>query len=160
MPTTTPAIDAARVSDIARQIRGATTPLFATTSGKQDAKDLLTDASQADTALREKIMVAVASLSQVGQWTIPEINAAAAKAAAMSADTKADKAVATFIGETKRAMNPKVRAFVPDLIELRDTTWQSETEQRAMDKDAPTPLRKAFVRQYHMMVQMFGLAET
>lgn len=151
------ALDAARVSDIARQIRGAVTPVLGPQAERADAKELLTAASQAEVSCREGIMVNLASLSQVGQWTTQEIGAAAGKAAAMT-NNETEKALATFIGETKRAMHPSVRAHVPGLIQLREMVWTAETEQRKADRDAPTPLRKAFSRSYHLLIAMFGEA--
>jgi len=100
-------------------------------------------------------MVTLADLSQRGQWTEAEVNAAAAKAAAMS-NNDSDKALQTFIGETKRAMHPSVRSHVPALVSLRDLVWNAETEHKKADKNAPTPCRKAFARAYHMLIQMFG----
>lgn len=159
MATTTKpvALDPARVSDIARQIRGAVTPFLGANATKMDASEALQAAANSETAMRETIMVNVADLSHSGQWSTGEIGAAAAKAAAMS-NNDSEKALATFIGETKRAMHPFVRAHVPALIALRDMVWQSETEMRKADKDAPTPLRKAFARSYHLMIALFGEA--
>lgn len=154
----TSSLDQNAISDIARQIRGAVLPIIQADSDTKEAKDAATSASQAGVSLRESIMIALANLSQVGQWTEREVSAAAAKAAAMT-NNQADKALATFIGETKRAMHPLVRSHVPTLIDLRDTVWTSETEARTLDKDAPAPLRKAFARQYHLLIAMFGEAQ-
>lgn len=154
----TPSLDQTAIMDIARQIRGAVLPILAADSDTKEAKDAAQNASQAGASLREDIMLALAALSQKGQWTEREVSAAAAKAAAMS-NNKDDKSLSTFIGETKRAMHPLVRAHVPGLIDLRDATWDSETEAWNLDKkNTPTPLRKAFKRKYHMLITMFGEA--
>lgn len=148
------ALDPSRVSDIARQIRGAVTPFLGANQTKVDAAEALQGAADGEVSMREAIMVSVASLSQQGQWTQSEIGAASGKAAAMS-NNVSEKALATFIGETKNAMHPQVRASVPDLINLRDVVWSAETEMRKLAKDNPTPLRKAFARSYHLMIALF-----
>lgn len=157
--TTTSSLDAAQINDIARQIRGAVLPILSADSDTKDAKDAAMNASQAGVSLREDIMIALAGLSQKGQWSEREVSAAAARAASMT-NSKEDKSLATFIGETKRAMHPLVRSHVPSLIDLRDVAWDAETEASNLDKkNTPTPLRKAFARKYHMLITMFGEAQ-
>lgn len=156
--TNTTSLDAATIADIARQIRGAVLPILAADTDTREAKEAHANASQQGVSLRESIMISLAALSQKGQWTEREVSAAAAKAASMS-NNKDDKSLATFIGETKRAMNPLVRAHVPTLIDLRDASWDAETEAWNLDKKSPTPLRKAFKRKYHMLITLFGEAE-
>lgn len=159
MPTpNTSSLDQNAINDIARQIRGAVLPILEADSTTKDAKDDAQAKSQAGVSLRESIMIQLADLSQRGQWSEREVAAAAAKAASMTNNTQ-DKSLATFIGETKRAMHPLVRSHVPTLLDLRDTVWVSETEARTLDKDAPAPLRKAFSRQYHLLIAMFGEAQ-
>jgi hypothetical protein len=160
MTTTKPTpLDHARIANIAQQIHGACVPFTVANTAKTLASEDAQSAAKAEVSLREAIMASVADLSQAGQWSIGEITAAAAKAAAMSTGTNSDKALAQFIGETKRAMDPNVRAHVPALIALRDTCWDSETELTKADKNTPAPLRKAFARKYHMLTALFGAAQ-
>jgi hypothetical protein len=147
--------NANRVQDIAQQIRGAIAPIHEADATRAAAADDALQASNAATGLREQILASVAALSMRGDWQPGEINLAAAQAASMS-NNKDDKSVATFIGECKRAMSPKVRAHVAYLTALRDTVWAAE---KAQDKDMPRPCAKAFKRGYHMLLQMFGLCE-
>lgn len=154
--TTSP--NSARVATIAQAIRNACVPFLGANTAKGDARLAFQDASKAETSLREQIMLSVADLSQAGRWTPGEIAQAAAKAAAMS-NSASEKALANFIGETKRAMDPNVRAHVPALVNLRDLCWNTETEMLTADKSSPKPLRKAFVRQYHMLIRMFAEAQ-
>lgn len=156
--TTSPAtVTSTRVDDIAAQIRAACSPVLGMDSNTRDAKDAATDASNAASSGREAIMVTLASLSHAGGWTDAEIRAAAGKAAGMS-NNATDKALATFIGETKRAMHPNACAHVPNLVILRDRVWEDEVLAYTVDKSTPTPCKKAFVRKYHMMITMFGEA--
>lgn len=156
--TNTSSLDQNAINDIARQIRGAVLPILAADTDTKDAKDEAQAKSQAGVSLRESIMIALADLSQKGQWSEREVSAAAAKAASMT-NNKDDKSLSTFIGETKRAMHPLVRSYVGTLIDLRDAVWTAETEAKTLDKDAPAPLRKAFSRQYHLLIAMFGEAQ-
>lgn len=156
----TTSLDAAQISDIARQIRGAVLPILAADADTKEAKDAAQNASQAGVSLRESIMVSLAALSQKGQWSEREVSTAAAKAAAGQNDKATAQTITTFVGECKRAMKPMVRAHVPMLIDLRDAAWDAETEAWNLDKtNAPTPLRKAFKRKYHMLIQLFDQAE-
>ena len=154
--TTSP--NSARVATIAQAIRNACVPMLGADQERSDARKALQDATRAESSLREQIMLGVAGMSQSGQWTPGEIAQAAAKAAAMS-NNESEKALVNFIGETKRAMDPNVRGHVPALVNLRDLCWNTETEMLAVDKSSPKPLRKAFVRQYHMLIRMFAEAQ-
>lgn len=154
-PTTAP--DPARVAAIADLIRQACSPVLGLDANTSDAKAAAKDASDAASGGREAIMVTLANLSHTQGWTDGEIRAAAGKAANMS-NNSTEKALATFIGETKRAMHPSVCAHVPMLVALRDQVWDDETAAYNMDKATPTPIRKAFIRKYHMMITMFGEA--
>ena len=156
--TTTASLDHARVATIAQAIRNACVPMLGADQERSDARKALQDATRAESSLREQIMLGVAGMSQSGQWTPGEIAQAAAKAAAMS-NNESEKALVNFIGETKRAMDPNVRGHVPALVNLRDLCWNTETEMLAVDKSSPKPLRKAFVRQYHMLIRMFAEAQ-
>jgi len=151
-------LDHARVAKIAQTIRNACVPILGADAAKSDARTAFQEASRAEISLREQIMLGVAGLSQKGQWTPGEIAQAAGKAAAMS-NNESEKALANFIGETKRAMDPNVRGHVLALVNLRDVCWDTETAMLATDKLSPRPLRKAFIRQYHMLIRMFAEAQ-
>lgn len=148
----------ARLQDIVRQIRGAALPLLAATSQATEARDAAQAAANHLTSSREGIMVALADLSLKGQWSAGEVKAAA-KAAADLSNNETEKALATFINETRKAMSPKVRMHVDTLISVRDNAWEAEKLAYNEDKDTPTPLRKAFSRGYHCLMQMMGEAE-
>lgn len=150
---------AGRVQDIARQIRGAALPFLGTDASRKDAADASQLAATHHTNNREGIMSELALLSQAGQWSSGEVKGAAKIAADMSAKIETEKAMATFIGECKRAMHPKVRAYVSDMIAVRDLAWEAERAAYAEDKDTPTPLKKAFSRGYHCLIAMFGETE-
>lgn len=161
--TATTPLDQKRVSQIAQQIRGAVTDFTDANKLKVSAADDAKALAKAEVNTRESIMITLADLSQTGQWTNGEINLAAARAAEIrqaqgqgSNDTSSEKALATFIGESKRAMHPNVRSHVKRIIELRDEAWDNESYQLEADPKAPKPLRKAFARKYHMLIQMFG----
>lgn len=151
-------LDQNRVNDIADKIRAACSPVIGADMDRADADELLKSAKDKAINAREAIMVTLAALAEAGGWTDHEIRAAAGLAANKS-NNATDKALATFIGETKRAMHPDVRVHVPILVALRDTVWDGETLAREIDKGADTPCRKAFQRKYHMMTALFGEAE-
>ena len=152
----TSAPDAARVSQIAQAIRGAVSAFIETNETKVSAQEASQKANANETNAREITMVTLADLSQIGQWTEPEIKLAAAKTVEMCSNMEAAKAIATYIGEAKKAMHPMVRSHVPAIVALRNVCWYNETVMLAAEKTSPAPLRKAFVRQYHMLQRMMG----
>lgn len=147
------------MQDIVRQIRGAALPFLGSDATSKDAREASQQASQAHTLNREEIMVALAELSMQGQWSAGDVKTAARTAAGLSTRVESEKALATFIGEASKAMLPKVRSHVPNLVHVRDLAWEAEKLAYAEDKDSPTPLRKAFSRGYHCLMQMMVLAE-
>ena len=154
--TNTSAPDAARVSQIAQAIRGAVSAFIETNETKVSAHEASQKANANETNAREITMVTLADLSQIGQWTEPEIKLAAAKTVEMTSNLEAAKAIATYIGEAKKAMHPMVRSHVPAIVALRNECWGNETVMLVADKTSPASLRKAFVRQYHMLQRMMG----
>lgn len=154
--TTTSALDLARVGNLADMVRGIVAPFTMAARDNKEANENLNDKRAEEVSVRELIMIQLASFSQAQQLTENEVSAVAAKAAAQHNDAETQKAMSTFIGECKRAMHPTVRARVPALTGLRDLCWTSETEMKKADSEAPTPLRDAWKRQYHMLLGMFG----
>lgn len=152
---TTAALDQARVATLAQAVRGVIEPFLNARSTNTEARDMAADASKAETNARETILTSLADFSQTQQLTSNEITAVAAKVIVGQNDLDSQKAVAQFIGECKRAMNPNVRSQVREIIGKRDMCWDSETERKAADKDEVTPLRDTFKRKYHMMLAMF-----
>jgi hypothetical protein len=148
----------ARIQDIVRQIRGAAMPFLAANIDAIDAREVSKLAGNQLVSAREGIMVALADLSMKGQWTAGEVKTASHTAAGLS-NNETEKALSTFISETRKAMSPKVRMHVDVLISVRDKAWEAEKLAYAEDKDTPTPLRKAFSRGYHCLMQMMGEAE-
>lgn len=152
-PTAT--LDQARVATLAQAVRGVIEPFLNARNTNTEARDMAADASKAETNARETILTSLADFSQTQQLTSNEITAVAAKVIVGQNDLDSQKAVAQFIGECKRAMNPNVRAQVREIIGKRDMCWDSETERKTADKDEVTPLRDTFKRKYHMMLAMF-----
>lgn len=156
--TMTPTASTGRIQDIVRQIRGAALPFLASNHDAVSARDASTEASAKHTVSRETIMAELAKLSQGGQWTSGEVKHASQVAANLS-NNESEKALATFIGQCKLAMAPKVRAYVGDFLALRDLAWEAEKAAYAIDDETPTPLKKAFARGYHVFVALMSAAE-
>jgi len=151
-------VQSARITDIVRQIRGTALPFLGAYDEASDARDASQAAANRLTSSREGIMSALADLSMKGQWSAGEVKAAS-KIAADASRNETESALATFIAETRKAMSPKVRMHVDALISVRDKAWEAEKLAYNEDKTTPTPLRKAFSRGYHCLMQMMGEAE-
>lgn len=152
------AVDQARINAIAASISGTLSQFRLTNAELDDAKDATAAArtAQAETETghvnaREAIMGELARLSLAGGWTAPEIKLAAS-AAAKGNKVKADKAIETFMGEAKMAMDPGVRHQFATIMDLRDVAWDAEQDAIKIDKAAPTPIKKAFARKYHFLM--------
>jgi hypothetical protein len=77
---------------------------------------------------------------------------------AKQSNAELPKSIATFVGEAKRAMHPKVRDDFADILAVRDAAWQAEDDARQIDKAAPAPIKKAFARKYHFLITLLGEA--
>lgn len=152
------AVDQARIDAIAASISGTLSQFRLTNAELDDAKDATAQAraAQAESEgahvnAREAIMGELARLSLAGGWTAPEIKLAAS-AAAKGNKVKADKAIETFMGEAKMAMDPAVRHQFATLMDIRDLAWDAEQDAIKIDKASPAPIKKAFQRKYHFLM--------
>ena len=156
MPKTSkPAADPTRVSTIAGQIQAAASPVTFSAQDNDQAKDAAKMASDNHRTTREGVFVILADLSHTGQWTDTEITEACIRARKIT-NAQDNKAVATFIGEAKSAMDPVVRGHVSALVILRDAVWNAEEEFKASDPEAGTLFKDVFKRKQHMLSSMFN----
>ena len=151
-------VDPARLDAITRAIADELSPFRHTMSDLDDAKSATADAKALQDGVdathvnaREGVMQKLAKLSLAGSWTNAEIKLAASAAAKGNA-LKADKAIETFVGEAKMVMDPLICEHFDNMLRLRDCTWEAEQEARAIDKNAPMPIKKAFARKYHYLM--------
>lgn len=151
------ALDPRRVADIAQKMYGAVAGANQELSDHNDAKALATKAGEDLRSKREVILGSVADLSVADDWTELEIKAAAKAAAQMHNDATTKSAVATFVNDCQRAAHPRVRARFNELFEIVRSAWLDEEEQRALDKDAPAPIKKLFKRKYHALLGTFKI---
>jgi hypothetical protein len=154
---TKPALDPERIRALASAIRSAVTPILAADETRGEAQEALNEAAQGASSLRESIMVKLAEMSANNAMTWTEIEVSARNAAEIG--NKAEKSIVTFIGECKNAMHPDVRMYASDLVSLRNEAWDAEVASKKLDKDAPTPIKKAFVRKYHCLAGLFKAAK-
>jgi hypothetical protein len=155
----TTALSATRIADIADAIYQTCATGNMDFEAVVDAKAEVDTKADVANSKREGIMVAIAQLSEAGQWTPKEVDLAAKDAIKQHNNVKTKKAMETFIGEIKHAAHPDVRDHVPALISIRTAAWQAETEQLKIDPDGPRPLRKCFKRAYHALIQAMGACE-
>lgn len=146
-------LSANRIQDIAAAIYNTCATGNMDFEAVIDAKDVVDEKSKAAGSKREEIMAAIAKLSGAGKWIPREVDLAAKSAITMHNNVKTKKAMETFIGEIKHSAHPDVRDHFDALLSIRNTAWQEETDQLAIDKAAPTPLRKCFKRSYHALIQ-------
>jgi hypothetical protein len=124
---------------------------------RDEANNALTEAKDGSVNARELVMGNLAGLASQGDWTEQEINLAAVLMGKQS-NAELPKAVATFVGEAKRAMHPAVRDDFANLVGVRNEAWEAEELARTIDKKAPQPVKKAFARKYHLLITLLGEA--
>lgn len=150
--------DTKRLSDIARAMHAALAPMLSADLARDAANEDLTAAKGEAVNAREGIMGVLAGAAAAGAWSAKEIEAAAKMAGQLGTNAETPKAVATFLGEAKRAMHPDVREEFADIVAVRNEAWDGEQGAKALDKDTATPIKKAFQRKYHLLVTLLGEA--
>jgi hypothetical protein len=146
-----------RSHTIANAIRAALEPMTSADALRDEANETLNGAKTGAVNAREQVMSNLADLASQGDWTEQEINLAAVLMGKQS-NAELPKAVATFVGEAKRAMHPAVRDDFANLRTVRDEAWETEELARTIDKKAPQPIKKAFARKYHLLITLLGEA--
>lgn len=144
MSTTVTVVDqiAEVVGQAMRQAVNANTASF-------DAKRLATEAADAEAGTREDLYVSLAKASAAHKWTKPDIAKAVTAAAKAGTNTAKDKAIQSFATDARIVMDPAVCAQVEHIRTLKDSAWDAE----AADKDAGTPLKDAFARRQHALIE-------
>lgn len=159
MTTTHINLDPNDLKVIASTIRGALQDVRDTYDAVGTAKEGVKTAQEGEVNARQVTLVHLAGLALAGGWSGDQIDRACALAISEGfANVETPKAIATFIGESKHAMNPNVRGIVGQLITLRDNAWEHEELLSVGDKAAPRPIKAAFSRKYHLMIELFKQA--
>lgn len=142
-----------RTDEIARAIANTCLPIVGAKMHQDDCQEAFQSAVAGRLNTRESIFIALADLSLSGGWLPNEIDRAAKEAVRISSNgNKLDKSMTTMVSESKVAMHPTVRAFVPSLVQMRDNIWAVEG---VLTKEDPQPYRKTFSRAQHMLTRMF-----
>lgn len=143
-----------RAEAIVGALRAATSPVLNANAEVAAASDVLQDLSSKRTSLRMTTLVDTAAASQMGQWSLAEIEAGLGEVLRTHNDTTTRKTLETFLGEVKAAAHPRSRAHVTHLRDACMQAWAAEDVPENTDK----PCRKAFPRLYQMTVRAFRLA--
>jgi hypothetical protein len=146
-----------RSHTIANAIRAALEPMTSADALRDEANEALNGAKLEAVNARELVMGKLAELAGQGAWTTQEIDVAAVVMAKQS-NAELPKSIATFVGEAKRAMHPDVRDEFANILEVRNEAWDAEELARSIDKKAPSPIKKAFARKYHVLITLLGEA--
>ena len=102
----------------------------------------------------------LADLAADGEWTTTEVeHAATAVSVKRFQGQKVSPTVQTFMGELRLVMHPNVRDDYRRIADSVKDAWDIETATHEADKNAPTPIRKAFKRKYHFLVRTLRQAE-
>lgn len=140
--------DETQVSVITKAIMDAFTTL-------NPADDAVTDATNAATGLRERLMGELALLSAEEEFEADKISDAATAALAQwkGAHNLVPTSLAQFTVELRRAMHPSARDYVIEAIADSREQWEQSSQAEGH------PLRKAFAKRYHMVAGSKGVLQ-
>jgi hypothetical protein len=119
------------------------------------ADDAATDAANAATGVRERLMGELALLSAEQEFEADKISDAATAALAQwkGAHNLVPTSLAQFAVELRRAMHPSARDYVVDALEDSRELWEQSAQTDGH------PLRKAFAKRYHMVAGSKGVLQ-
>jgi hypothetical protein len=137
-----------QVSVITKAIMDAFTTL-------NPADDAVTDATNAATGLRERLMGELALLSAEEEFEADKIADAATAALTQwkGAHNLVPTSLAQFAVELRRAMHPSARDYVIEAIQDSREQWEQSSQAEGH------PLRKAFAKRYHMVAGSKGVLQ-
>lgn len=140
---------------IGQIIRGACAKISDALTDQADAKEARNAANDTEQTGRLGIVLEIAELSAIEQWSESEVIWGCQYAADVKGnDDRTAKTLATFCAEMKSVASPKVRDDVPTIHRACTLAWQAETDAIELDKkNAPRPLRKFAKRQYHLILR-------
>lgn len=138
-------------ADIAQAINSALGKFAGVANDVTEAREAFMAESATAIGEREKLLRELASKAHAGKWSGDD-TAECVKDALKSRNSKSTS-ISTFAAEIKRACSQSVRANVGNLFDLAREAFDAEAASLAEDKKAPAPLRKAFARYYHAVVQ-------
>lgn len=146
-------LEAQSVADITRQISAAFAEFDKSDSARKLAVQDAKTAGDATIGAREKLLRSVASVAHRAAWSDDDTAEAVKKAVEQHAgnDKSKKSSLSTFASEIKLASSKRVRGRVAEMFDLAREAW--ELEQLDDSEGAPKPLRKAFSRMYHVVVQ-------
>lgn len=151
---------AQRIADMSALVQDSIKAVLRRDHHADDAKDAAAGAKMGAVAEREGQMIHLAALSRDYQWGATEADDILADAIAAFADDKrAKRTLSTLKSEFRCAVHHNVRGRMADMAALRDTAWGAEVTMRMADKAAPTPLKDAFKRSYHVLMRMMTAAK-
>jgi hypothetical protein len=143
-----------REIEIGQKIRTACLAINDDLTNAADAKDAKKTADASAEHGRLPVILSVAEMSRVENWTEAEAMWGCEYAASVKGnDDRVNKTIANFCSEMKSVTSPKVRDAVPTIVTACKLAWDAETEAMELDKQAPKPLREFAKRQYHLIIR-------
>jgi hypothetical protein len=122
----------------------------------KNTKEQVEDATSDSAGRREDLFIVLAGVSHQTAASTAEIETAVKDAIGIFVErynSLKPISLGPFATEMKRAMHPKVRAHVRDLVQLARDAWASESDKTAKDR----VVRKMWSRQYQLLVNANGL---
>lgn len=144
------------IAKVAAEFTKVFDKIMSADSERGDARDVLAAASETSTNTRLAALVSLAGGAIAGNWSAYDVEQALDKS--LSRRNAVDASIKTFASEIKRACHTKARNHVAAYVALASDAWKDEGDNVKADKKAPTPCRKAFARQYHLVQRMLGEA--
>lgn len=148
-------VAASTLDEITRQVSVALNEFGTADAARKLARTDAEHAADAAIGEREKLLRRLAGVAHAAAWSEDDLGEAVKKAVATHAgnDKSKKSSLATFASEIKLACHRQVRGHVNDFFDTARDAWDDERTLAADDSEAPEPLRKAWSRMYHVVVQ-------
>lgn len=152
----------AQIAAIAQVIAASASSVVGKAMAADTARKDATLASGIAYETRLDHVVGVAKAALTGAWNETEIKLACIAVQKQHGDKRqndpvAKKTLQNFISELRVASAVRVRPHVDALAQLCGEVWDAEVQDRATDKEAPTPCKTAFKRLHNMTMAAFAL---
>lgn len=122
-------------------------------SEREELKEKAEELKDGSIGKRQRIMSTLAELAAADDWQPGEIDGGVEQAV-KARNFKLPTTVATFVNEMKLAMHPSVRGDFGRISGSVNDAWSAEKAAKEANAEAAQPFRKAFARQYHMLVKV------
>jgi len=153
-------LDDNRVASVVDVVRGVANNVLAKRADAETAQTKAKVKREDAYSVQSDALRTLADNAIAGEWSEAEVlKARSVITSQHNGDKTTLKTLQNFLSYASAAMAPTVRPHVNGLWTLCYDAWREEEETRAIDKDAPTPIKLAFKRLDNMFTAALSLCK-